>query len=303
MWTRQEIGQKKENAMTRIKAIVLAAFLAAPAFAAPPGPLPFGAYDPAGDFSTDPALTIEHVFLPWEDVSLDSLYQADKYALERKRALMITIEPWTWTRDERNTADFLLNGITQGYYDSNMRGICQVIGTLQSPVSVRWGHEMETTDGQFIWSAWKPENYIASFRRMIDICRKEAPKINVIWSPLGLENAKDYYPGDSYVDLVGISVFGYEAWEKAIIGHARTFTELLTERYNNVKGFGKPVVVAELGYTGTAEYVASWESEVRAARPDMPLLVGAVYFDQPEVYPWPNGFPLPDWRLDKRVTP
>lgn len=289
--------------MTRIKAFALAAFLAAPAFAAPPGPLPFGAYDPAGDFTTDTELTIEHVFLPWEDVTLDSLYQADQYALERKRALLITIEPWTWTRDERNTADFLFNGITEGYYDSNMRGICQVIGTLQSPVSVRWGHEMETRDGQFIWSAWKSENYIASFKRMIDICRKEAPKINVVWSPVGLENAKDYYPGDDYVDLVGVSIFGYEAWEKAILGHARSYTEALTERYNNVKGFGKPIVVAELGYTGSAEYVASWENEVRAARPDMPLLVGAVYFDQQEVYPWPNDFPQPDWRLGHRVTP
>ena len=303
MKARLEFGQKKENAMTRIKAFALAAFLAAPAFAAPPGPLPFGAYDPAGDFTNDTDLTIEHVFLPWEDVTLDSLYQADQYALDRKRALMITIEPWTWTRDERNTADFLFKGITEGYYDSNMRGICQVIGTLQSPASVRWGHEMETRDGQFIWSAWKPKNYIASFKRMIDICRKEAPKINVVWSPIGLKNAKDYYPGDDYVDLVGVSIFGYEEWEKAELGHARTYTEALTERYNNVKDFGKPIVVAELGYTGSGEYVASWENEVRAARPDMPQLVGAVYFDQAEVYPWPNDFPKPDWRLDYRVTP
>lgn len=288
--------------MTRIKAFVVAALLAAPAFAAPPGPMPFGAYDPAGDFSADPELTIEHLFLPWEDVTLESLYQADLYALERNRALLITIEPWTWTRDERNTADFLFNGITEGYYDGNMRAICNLIGTLQSPVSVRWGHEMETHDGQFIWSAWRPENYIASYKRMIDICRAEAPKINVVWSPIGLEDAKDYYPGDDYVDLVGISVFGYEAWEIAIIGHARSFTELLTERYNNVKDLGKPVVVAELGYTGNPDYVNAWEAEVRAARPDMPLLVGVVYFDQPEVYPWPNDFPLPDWRLSERTT-
>lgn len=289
--------------MTRIKAFVVTAFLAAPAVAAPPGPLPFGAYDPGGDFSADAELTIEHVFLPWEDVTLDSLYDADQYALERKRALIITIEPWTWTRDERNTAEFLLRGIRDGYYDSNMRGVCQVIGQLQSPVSVRWGHEMETKDGQFIWSAWKPENYITSYKRMIDICREEAPKINVIWSPIGLDNAKDYYPGDDYVDVVGLSIFGYQAWEKAILGGERTYTEWLTERYDNVKDLGKPVVVAELGYTGTAEYVASWEAEVRAARPDMPLLVGAVYFDQAEVYPWPDNFPQPDWRLANRVTP
>lgn len=296
--------QTKLN-LTASAGLVILATVAMPsqALAAPPGDLPFGAYDPGGDFSADTALTIEHVFLPWEDVALASLQDADVYALERKRALLITIEPWTWTRDERNTAEFLFNGIRDGYYDSNMRSICQVIATLQSPVSVRWGHEMETEDGQFIWSAWEPENYISSYKRMIDICRAEAPKINVVWSPIGQKNAKDYYPGDTYVDLVGLSIFGYEAWEKAILGGARTYSDLLTERYDNVKDLGKPVVVAELGYTGTAEYVASWEAEVRAARPDLPQLVGVVYFDQAEVYPWPDNFPQPDWRIANRVTP
>jgi endoglucanase len=271
------------------------------ALAAPPGDLPFGAYDPAGEYSADNALTIEHIFLPWEDVALGSLLDADAYALERKRAMIITIEPWTWTRDERNTAEFLRNGIDQGYYDANMRNICAVVGTLQSPVSIRWGHEMETKDGQFIWSAWNPDDYIAAYRRMIDICRAEAPEANFIWSPIGLEGAQAYYPGDDYVDLVGLSIFGLQPWEEAILGGAQDFGDVLAERYDRVAGFGKPVVVAEVGYSGSAEYVAAWEAELRAARPEMPQLVGVVYFNQQEVYPWPDGFGLPDWTPAGRV--
>ncbi|WP_309665003.1 glycosyl hydrolase [Tabrizicola sp.] len=125
----------------------------------------------------------------------------------------MTIEPWTWTRDERNTALFLRRGIADGYHDANMRGICKVIGTLQSPVSVRWAHEMDDNDGQFIWAAWAPEDYISAFRRMIDICRAEAPNISVLWSPLGREGMEKYYPGDDYVDRVGISIFGLEPYE------------------------------------------------------------------------------------------
>jgi endoglucanase len=273
-----------------------------PVSAAPPGTLPFGVYDPDGQFSNDPEVTIEHVFLPWEDVNLSSLLDADVYALERTRALVITIEPWTWTRDERNTADFLWNGIRQGYYDANMKAVCEVIGSLQSPVSVRWGHEMETDDGQFIWSAWEPKNYIASFRRITDICREEAPNAQIIWSPIGLENASEYYPGDDYVDLVGLSIFGFEAWEKAILGGPQNYADVLTARYNEVKEFNKPVFVAEVGFTGTRAYVDAWEAKVREPRPDLPLLVGAVYFNQREVYPWPNDFGYPDWRVDQRVT-
>ncbi len=293
--------------MVAVRKIALAVCLclppAFPGVAAPPGPLPFGAYDPDGFYSGDAELTIEHVFMPWEDVNLATLLDADQYALDRNRALMITVEPWTWTRSERNTADFLREGIRAGYYDANMRGICSVIATLQSPVSVRWGHEMDYDEGHFIWAGWKPEDYVEAFRRMIDICRTEAPNINVVWSPLGLENAAEYYPGDDYVDIVGLSVFGYQPWEAEILGRELSFRELLDERYARVQGFGKPVLVAEVGYSGSEAYVNTWENQVREARPDLPLLVGSVYFNQPEVYPWPDGFGLPDWRVPNRVLP
>ena len=277
--------------------------LALPIGAAPPGDLPFGVYDPEGQFQADSKVVIEHVFLPWEDVNLASLLDADQYALARNRALMITIEPWTWTRSERNTAEFLREGIRAGYYDANMRSICSVIATLQSPISVRWAHEMDYDEGHFIWAGWKPEDYIEAYRRMIDICRAEAPNINVIWSPLGLENAADYYPGENYVDIVGMSIFGLQPWEEEILGGEKDFEDWLFERYDRLKGFGKPILVAEVGYSGRQAYVDTWENQVSQSRPDLPLLIGSVYFNQPEVYPWPDGYGLPDWRIDNRTLP
>ncbi len=267
----------------------------------PPGDLPYGAFDPVGDFSDETDVLIEHIFLPWEDVSLVSLLDADEYALARDRALMVTIEPWTWTVDERNTPRFLRDGILGGYYDANMRGICQVLKDLQSPISVRWGHEMERDEGQFIWSDWAPEDYITAYKRMIDICRAEAPDINVVWSPAGDEGLAAYYPGDDYVDLVGLSIFGLEPWEVEIFGGPRNYGEWLDETYARASVFGKPVIVAELGYVGSAAYVESWENEVRQPQPDKPLLSGVVYFNQKEVYQWPDGYGLPDWRLENRI--
>jgi endoglucanase len=299
--SRESVHVKFGPASVSVAALLGAALLPTAAMAAPPGDLPFGAYDPAGEYSDDSDLTIEHIFLPWEDVSLESLIDADGYAAERNRALIITVEPWTWTRDQRNTAEFLRLGISQGYYDANMRNICAIIGTLQSPVSVRWGHEMETKDGQFIWSDWEPETYIAAYRRMIDICRVEAPDANFIWSPVGQDNANEYYPGDDYVDLVGLSIFGLQPYEEATEGRSLSYQEVLEERYARVAGFGKPVVVAEVGFSGSAEYVAEWDSSIRADQPDMPQLVGVVYFNQAEVYPWPDNFGLPDWTPANRV--
>ncbi len=285
-----------------LPAVALAAGLWAGAgAAAPPGDVPFGAYDPGGDFTDDPVPVIEHLFLPWEDVYLPSLNDADAYALDHNRALLVTLEPWTWSRSERNTAQYLRRGIFAGEYDQNMRDICTVIGGLKSPVTLRWAHEMDDSSGQFIWAGWKPEDYIAAFRRMTTICREEAPGLKVMWSPLGDDKMAAYYPGDEFVDIVGISVFGLQQWDKDKFGRDRAYTEVMEPRYRRAAAFGKPVVVAELGYSGDEAYVNDWENSVRVTRPELANLVGVVYFDQREVYPWPENYGLPDWRINNRV--
>lgn len=270
--------------------------------AAPPGPMPFGVYDPGGDFQDDPEVTIEHLFLPWEDIYLPSLADADAYAVARNRAVLVTLEPWTWTVSERTSPEALQLGIAEGAYDANVASICDVLGRFVSPVTLRWGHEMDDDNGQFLWAGWDPATYVSAFRRVIDTCRASAPNINVMWSPLGDDGMEQYYPGDTYVDLVGVSVFGLQAFDQLTYGRDRSFRDIFEPRYRRAASFGKPVVVAELAYSGDAAYVAAWEKEVRKARPEYPSLIGVIYFNQKEVYPWPNGLGFPDWRVEFHVT-
>ena len=279
----------------------LAGFAANAQVQTPPGDIPFGVYDPDGDFSAQRDVTVEHLFLPWEDVYLPSLNDADAYAFERNRALLVTVEPWTWSRSQRNTAKYLKNGISSGAYDANMHAICEILGTLKSPVTLRFMHEMDDKSGQFIWSGWKPEEFVQAYRRMVGVCKEDAPNINLMWSPLGNKDMVKYYPGDEYADLVGLTVFGLQAWDQAKFGHDRTFDEVFGPRYERAAKFGKPVVVAELGYVGKAPYVDTWKNSVRTVNPEYPSLVGVVYFNFPEVYPWPEGFGAPDWRIKNQV--
>ena len=292
-------GFKYSKSALGTLAAVLAMSL--PAQAAPEGEIPFGVYDPEGVFSDDTGVTIEHLFLPWEDVYLPSLIDADAYAVERGRSILVTIEPWTWNRSERNTSGHLLEGISSGNYDQYMSSICAVLNLFQSNVTVRWAQEMEDESGQFIWADWEPENYIFAYRRMVDVCRANAPDINFMWSPLGYENLAEYYPGDDYVDLVGLSVFGLQAWELEILGKEQSFKDIVGPRYERVVGFGKPVVVAELGYVGDKDYVTKWNNEVRVKYPEFPNLVAVVYFNQKEVYPWPDNHGKPNWKFEAHV--
>lgn len=268
----------------------------------PPGPLPYGVYDPFSDFIDSNGVSIEHVFLPWEDVDIFSLFDADDYAFARNRALLVTLEPWTWNHGERNSVAALRQSIADGSYDPNVNAICGVLGQLKSPITLRWAHEMDSKTSRFIWSDWKPRDYINAYRHVVDLCRKSAPNIRFMWSPIGSQNMQSFYPGDAYVDLVGLSVFGLQSWDLAKYNHDRSFAEVLAPKYKLADTFGKPIVVAELGYSGSAAYVENWEKSVRQSVREFPNLVGVVYFNFPEVYDWPDGFGKPHWRISGRVT-
>lgn len=288
---------------TSFAAIALAAFIASPVTAqtVPPGELPFGVYDPFGEFSDVKGIAIEHLFLPWEDVFLPSLEEAETYAKTRGRSLLVTIEPWTWTRDERNSPTVLQKGIAEGTYDGTMRTVCQALSTIDVPMTIRWAQEMEDTSGQFIWAGWEPQTYIDGYRKMIEICRTAAPKAKFMWSPLGYENMASYYPGDDYVDIVGLSVFSLQPWEEAKLGGAQSFDDIFGPRYQRALQFNKPIMIAELGYVGTMAHVTEWDDVVRNTAVKYPELEAVVYFNQHEVYPWPDGFGLPDWRRSMNI--
>ncbi|WP_313615852.1 glycosyl hydrolase, partial [Rhizobium sp.] len=200
----------------------------------------FGAYDPHGDFTGQTGVATEHLFLPWEDVDLDSLALADAYAMERKRNVLITVEPWSWDVNWRLTSDELRRRVLGGDYDKNMQAIAARMSAMKSPLILRWGQEMEDTSGRFSWSGWNPQDYITAYKRMVDMTRKAVPGVKVMWSPKGLDGLRAYYPGDSYADLVGLSVFGLEDYDKIEYGGPQKFSDLLRKGYGLVETFNKP---------------------------------------------------------------
>ena len=261
-----------------------------------------GAYDPYGDFSAVQGVKIEHLFLPWQDVELSSLYAADSYAGSRGRRLLITIEPWSWSGDWKLTPRQLRDAVLGGKYDETMASMASIIGQLKTPVTLRWGQEMEDDSGRFSWGGWAPDDYIEAFHRFHRLSRDNAANAKFMWSPKGKKNLVDYYPGDEFVDVVGLSVFGLQKYDREEFGHDRSFPDLLQPGYDVASKFGKKIIVAELGYSGDEGYVKAWAESVTAHHPQFPLLTAVVYFNDKEVHPWPVTFGLPDWRIGQSVV-
>ena len=266
------------------------------------GSIDFGTYDPHGDFSSNSNVKFEHLFLPWEDVDLSSLAIADEYALQRGRTLMITIEPWSWSVDWRLTPDQLLKGVLGGKYDANMAAICTAAAGLKRPVIIRWAQEMDETDNQFSWAKWAPASYIAAYQRSVTECRKNNTTAKFMWSPKGNPSLVDFYPGNKFVDIVGLSVFALQQYDSDNYGRDRSFAEILAPGYQLAEKFGKPIMVAELGYEGDQDYVTRWAETVAKPDPQFPKLSAIVYFNDREVYAWPDNYGFPNWRVNAMAT-
>lgn len=262
----------------------------------------FGAYDPHGAFSDDRNVKIEGLFLPWQDVDLTILREADGYAAKRGRSLLITVEPWTWSKSEHIQPSALLDGILAGRYDGNIAAICGIVGGFKTPTTIRWAQEMEDPAVRFSWQGWTGPQYISAYRHFVDHCRASAPRAKFMWSPKGMPGLEKYYPGDAYVDSIGLSVFGLQPYDRDTFGRDRTFAESLKTGYGLVAGYNKPVCVAELGYNGRIDYVRNWAENALKRYAEFPRLECVVYFNDKEVAPWPR-YGLPDWRVTSNVTP
>jgi beta-mannanase len=257
----------------------------------PPAGVVVGAYDPWARFADVP-LGLEHWFIRQDEPAL--LVGALARARNARTAL-VTIEPFPAPRQRTPVLDDVVAGKT----DAQLRTIARTIRDHRPQVVlVRWGHEMDLS-GLYPWSANDPALYRAAFRRVASILREEgATNARLVWSPLAdADEAAAFYPGDDVVDYVGLTVLGDAAWDAGWGLPPRSFHELTAPKYARVAGFGKPIVVAELGVSGTPERQAAWLARVTPDLAAFPLVRAVSYFNDEN--PPINRLPVqPDWRLE-----
>jgi hypothetical protein len=106
-----------------------------------------------------------------------------------------------------------LESINRGEQDSQIGILADWIKESERTVFLRIGYEF---DGN--WNHYDPEQYKLAFKRIMDAMRKnEVTNVVSVWqactSPIDeivegkKENIEDWYPGDDYVDMMGLSWF------------------------------------------------------------------------------------------------
>ncbi len=172
-----------------------------------------------------------------------------------------------------------LQRIADGEHDEEIRQLARFASMVEGRVYLRIGYEF---DGAWNHGYWNPELYIAAYRRIVDVLR-ETGVDNVEYvlqaSAAGVDEIIDgrhedisvWYPGDEYVDWLGLSWFMHPD-EQSIVPQA-DFTPLTPGQLSDevvqlARGKGKPVMIAEaspqamdLNENFTAHHSPLWDGE------------------------------------------
>ncbi|MEO3783171.1 glycosyl hydrolase [Actinocorallia sp. B10E7] len=139
----------------------------------------------------------------------------------------------------------------------------------------------------------KPEDFAAAWRHIHDIFTEVgAGNVIWVWSPNTAEapdmpNLKDFYPGDEYVDWIGISGYMNEP-DPPTEKNPRIFQGVFGELLKKLRRFTeKPIVIAETGSTATlrkADDVMYLFAGILFEKKTLPFLrkndiLGFVWFD------------------------
>ena len=204
----------------------------------------------------------------------------------------------------------VLDAINAGQADARIVTMARGIKSVGQVVLMEPAWEMNG-NWAFAWQgvenggAAGPAKYVAAWRRIVDIFRREgADNVRWVWNP-NVGNAlthaasgpghwnwyANYYPGDSYVDYVGAHGFNaprvwggaWQSFKTMTDGDAadRMLSDL-TARYPH-----KPILIGEFATDeGAGDAKAAWIREAYTAMRAHPNVAGAVWFNMNKEADW-----------------
>jgi hypothetical protein len=191
---------------------------------------------------------------------------------------VISWEPWAGARYGESQPAYALSRIIRGDFDAYVRRFATGVRDQRWPVAIRLAHEMN--GHWYPWSERRSGNrmgeYVRAWRHVHDIFR-QVGAVNVIWiwSPNILRPVPDVslralYPGDAYLDWIGVVGYGVRESTAGAVFDA-TLRELA--RFTH-----KPVVITETGAQPGARKVG-WIRDFFRWLPRHPAVIGFIWFE------------------------
>ena len=221
-------------------------------------------------------------------------------AVSRRGSLPeITWEPWDYLRG-RHQPQYTLASIIAGHHDAYIRSWAQALHAYGKPVLLRFAQEMN--GGKYPWSEGVDGNRAGQFapawRHVYNVFKRaHAWNVRWVWSELARGGAPlnaGEYPGDAYVNVVGLSGFnggtalkGWGGWRSfgGVFDHSLDMLRVIAPH--------KPIQISEVGTVSLGGNAPAWITGMfrdLAGRPDVSSLL------------WFDVKKQADWRIAGRMA-
>jgi mannan endo-1,4-beta-mannosidase len=231
---------------------------------------------------------------------------------------VITWEPMYYRRADGAETMIPAAKITGGDYDRYVEDFARSAAAWGRPLIIRFAHEMNLS--RYHWGGAaadygpaSPERFKAMWRHVVDVFRRVKAK-NVRWAfcpncesvpgagpgnPAPWNTAQAYYPGDAYVDLLGMDGYNWgntqtpekHGWRSSWRSFADTFGSMQGQL--RALAPDKPLYVFETACAPTGGSKPAWLAELPAVAQRWKL-AGVIWFEANKEV---------DWRLTTGVSP
>ena len=246
------------------------------------------------------------LYLAWNEDSIDNFPDDLLTSIIEKNAIpMVTWEPWASSlpisdsiedlREEKKVFQY----ITKGYFDEYIREFADRLGEFNKPVYLRFAHEFDNP--QYPWSSKgnnTPEEFKAAWKHVYQIFKEEgADLVMFVWNPWKAEQMSEYYPGESYVDWIGITALNYGPLNNR--GQEVSFSRLYQEFHNQFYWFTrKPVMLAEFGSLDIENTQEEWTRDaMNSINSEFDEISAIVIFNSA----FDKNIPANNWYKDKYI--
>lgn len=215
---------------------------------------------------------------------------------------------------------YSLPKIIAGDFDAYLHKYAKDIVATGLPLAIRLDHEMNGN-----WYPWSeldgkggtingnnPGDFVKMWRHVHDIFQQEGANDLVIWdwspnivnklspSLRSADYLKSLYPGDDYVDWVGVSGYLRPPY---LNGQQYTFDYTFTPTLNMLRDTTKkPIILSEIGASEIGGHKAAWVTDFFQAlgRPENQDVIGFSWFNLAITSYVQGERATNDWRIDSR---
>jgi Glycosyl hydrolase family 26 len=202
---------------------------------------------------------------------------------------LVSWEPWDYRRQSKIASlsgiqpAYSLSHIINGDYDRYIRSWADGVKSLPYTIAIRFAHEMN--GNWYPWGVFTNGNsigeYVTAWRHVHDIFTQLGVK-NVIWvwSPNiiydDVTNLAELYPGNKYVDWIGLS--GYYGTPGML--RYKSFNATFGKTIAQLRKFtDKPLVITETGATNAYGLMARWVTQMFQQLPAHTGIIGVIWFE------------------------